>query len=307
MSKTRPVEWLSGQAVTGLKDLPRNGAWLLSKVLASPAAIAESATDIAPDGLRRVGAAMADTLPGGRDSVEIRVRRAEAAVARAKKAEQEALAEAQNAAALADTARTTGDDGKEQLREASREGKREVDQRTQEAREHFGQLIEQEREKAAREVAARMDRVSADVAMRSEKARRQAEEAAERAQARIDEAHQQMAAARAIAAEATAAAQEVAEQAHRHAKAVADEAQERAGSAERRLNSARSTESRLTRNTARAVQAEQKQDVPARLTELTKAELLEIAEPLQVTGAARMTKSQLVRKIRTASRTKARR
>jgi hypothetical protein len=41
------------------------------------------------------------------------------------------------------------------------------------------------------------------------------------------------------------------------------------------------------------------------LIERTKAELLVIAEPLQVDGAAQMSKNQLVRSIRDASRAKA--
>jgi hypothetical protein len=46
--------------------------------------------------------------------------------------------------------------------------------------------------------------------------------------------------------------------------------------------------------------------VPEKLTDYTKAELLDIAQPLDITGATRMPKSQLVRAIRSASRGKAR-
>ena len=306
MSKIRPVQWLSSRAATGLTDLPRNGAWVLSKVLGSPAAVAESATSGATDGVRRLTAVVADTVPGAHDSVEIRLKRAESAVDRAKKAEQEALAEAQDAGARADLAKSVADDGKQRLRDATRDGKQEVDRRTQQARDHHGQLIEQEREKASREIGARLEQLTQDVQEQVDSARHDAEEAAARAQVRIDEAHQQMSAARALAGAATEAAQEVAERAHQQARAIADEAEQRAGSADQRLKAARGTEAALATTAARAVQDEQTTAVPEKLTDYTKAELLDVAEPLAISGASRMPKSQLVRAIRTASRAQAR-
>ena len=306
MSKIRPVQWLSSHATTGLTELPRNGAWVLSKVLGTPGAVMESASSGATDGVRRFTATVADNVPGVHDSVEIRLRRAEVAVARARKAEQEALAEAQDASARADLAKSVADEGKQRIRDAAREGKQEVDRRTQQARDHYGQLIEQEREKASREVAARIDQLTEDVQHQVDSARQDAEDAAARAQARIDDAHRQMASARELAAAATAAAREVADRAHQQAQAIADEAEQRVGSADRRLKAARGTEDALATTAARAVRQEQTADVPEKLTDYTKAELLDIAQPLDITGASRMPKSQLVRAIRTASRGKAR-
>jgi hypothetical protein len=115
-----------------------------------------------------------------------------------------------------------------------------------------------------------------------------------------------MASARELAAAATAAAREVADRAHQQAQAIADEAEQRAGSADRRLKAARGTEDALATTAARAVRQEQTAEVPERLTDYTKAELVDIAQPLEITGASRMPKSQLVRAIRTASRAKPR-
>jgi hypothetical protein len=67
---------------------------------------------------------------------------------------------------------------------------------------------------------------------------------------------------------------------------------------------ARGTEELLAIETARAVQAEREYDVSARLDEHTKPELLNIADQLQIPTATKMTKSQLVRSIRQASRAK---
>ncbi|HZD98694.1 MAG TPA: Rho termination factor N-terminal domain-containing protein [Micromonosporaceae bacterium] len=87
---------------------------------------------------------------------------------------------------------------------------------------------------------------------------------------------------------------------------MADEAEERAGSADRRLKAARGTEDALATTAARAVRQEQTTEVPEKLTDYTKAELLDIAQPMEISGASRMPKSQLVRAIRTASRAQAR-
>jgi len=83
-------------------------------------------------------------------------------------------------------------------------------------------------------------------------------------------------------------------------------ADQNAGTADRLLADARGTEDLLADETARAVQAERQYDVPERLSEHTKAELLDIAHPLEIQGAGRMTKDQLVRSIQRASRAKAR-
>ena len=101
MPRIRPVSWVASHAASGLRDVPRNGAWLLSKALGPPVSATESAvqdtSDDTSDGLRRMTIAVADKLPGGPDSVGIKLKRAETAVARAKEAERQALAEAQTA------------------------------------------------------------------------------------------------------------------------------------------------------------------------------------------------------------------
>ena len=114
-----------------------------------------------------------------------------------------------------------------------------------------------------------------------------------------------MADARRLAAEATQAAKEAADQAHRQARAVAEKAQHNVGAADRVLDDARGTEEVLAGETARAVRAERQYEAPQRLADHTKAELVTLAQPLQIQGAARMNKEQLVRSIQRASRAKA--
>ncbi len=306
MTKFHPLRWTSHQAATGLKDLPRNTAWLLSKVLAAPSGVTDAATEGVTDSVRRMSVAVAGSLPGTHEAVEIRLRRAEAAVAGAKHAEQEALAEAQRANALAESAKNLSAEGKERVRQAARDGKQEVDRRTQVVREQYAQLVDKEHDKASRDADIALERITAEVQSDIEKAREVAQAAAEMAQDRINSAHQQMAAARSLAAEATAAAERVADEAHQQARAIADDAQQRASSAESVVDGARRTQGALARNTARAVRKEQAQDGPAKLAEHTKGELLELAQPLEVPGASRMTKADLVKAIRSASRAQAR-
>ena len=67
---------LSEQTRTGLRRLPSNAAWLLSR---------------ARDRGRKVGAAVVDAAPVGGDSVEIRMKRAQDAGERAREAEERAV------------------------------------------------------------------------------------------------------------------------------------------------------------------------------------------------------------------------
>jgi hypothetical protein len=129
-----------------------------------------------------------------------------------------------------------------------------------------------------------------------------------------------MAEARALAAEATAAAQEAAEQAHAHARAVAEEAEVQTGSAERVVEDARRVEGALADEAAGAVRAEQEQPTPARLSEHTKGgkpdrrtyeersveELRGRAAELEIEGRSAMSKDELVRAVRSASRARQR-
>ena len=70
---------LSERTRTGLREMPSNAAWLLSRALNPAEAVgtaAESATAGARDQGRKVSAAVVDAAPVGGDSVEIRMKRA---------------------------------------------------------------------------------------------------------------------------------------------------------------------------------------------------------------------------------------
>ena len=98
----------------------------------------------------------------------------------------------------------------------------------------------------------------------------------------------------------------MAEEAQQHARSLATSAERKAGSADRFVDEARRAEASLANAAARAVRAEQEQPVPSRLTELTKAELTDLARPLGVTTTSQVTKDELIKAIRRASRAKTR-
>ena len=81
---------LSEQTRTGLREMPSNAAWLLSR---------------ARDRRRKVSAAVVDAAPVGGDSVEIRMKRAREAAERAREAEERAVDAGQESQERSDYAR----------------------------------------------------------------------------------------------------------------------------------------------------------------------------------------------------------
>ena len=69
---------LSERMRSGLKEMPSNAAWLLSRVRepGDPGSATDSAKAGARDRRRKWSAALVDAAPGGGDSVEIRMKRA---------------------------------------------------------------------------------------------------------------------------------------------------------------------------------------------------------------------------------------
>ena len=297
MAGMNPVRW----AASGIKELPSNAAWLASRALRSAGSLStDSETGESP--MRKIVDRAAAPLAHG-SSIEVRLRRAEAAVASAKDAEQRALAEAQAASDRAAAARANHDDNEQRLRDARRAGREEVGRRTRDARERLAQLVDNEQDQAEREVGDRLDQLTADLQRESERVRNEAAVSADRARESIDAAHRQMIEARRLADEATTAAQEASAQAHAQARAVAEEAEDRTGPTDAAVTRAAKTTSAVAATAARAATAESKREIPGRLADQTKDELLQLATPLGVNGARKMTKDQLVRAIRSAART----
>ena len=109
---------------TGIREMPSNAAWLLSKIRQARGErghAAESAAAGTRDTGYKARAAIADATPLGGDSVHVRMRRAQDAGVRAKEAEDQAVAAAQESRALSDHARQVSERGRTQMRELERE------------------------------------------------------------------------------------------------------------------------------------------------------------------------------------------
>ena len=140
---------LSERTRTGLREMPSNAAWLLSRVLKptdSVGGAAESATAAARDRGRRVRAAVADAAPVGGDSVDVRMRRARDAAERARDAEDRALEAARESKDSSDHARQVSERGRARLQEVDRETSRRVKQRIAEAQKAADESVQRERE-----------------------------------------------------------------------------------------------------------------------------------------------------------------
>ena len=143
MSRPRPLHWLTGHTSTGIRELPSNTAWLLSRAL-QPAEAAGSAATGTRDKARKVRADVIDAVPMG-DSVETRMKRARAAAERAQQAEDEALEAAEESKESAEHASRVAESNRARMEELERELERHVEQRVTEARRAADERVEQER------------------------------------------------------------------------------------------------------------------------------------------------------------------
>src|SRR5215204_312444 len=125
---------------TGLREMPSNAAWLVSRALGDTAAGAH-------DQGRKVTAAVVDAAPVG-DSVEIRARRARVAAERAREAEERAVEAARESKAHADRAREVSERGQARIKDVERETGREVKQRVAEAEKTAAEFVKRERQEA---------------------------------------------------------------------------------------------------------------------------------------------------------------
>jgi len=126
---------LAQRARTGLREMPTNAAWLLSRALKPAEAVgsaAESATATARDRGREVTAAVLDAAPVGGDSVDVRMKRAREAAERARDAEEQAVEAARESKERSDHARRLSERGRARMNEVDRETTRRVKQRVAE-------------------------------------------------------------------------------------------------------------------------------------------------------------------------------
>jgi colicin import membrane protein len=269
----------------GLREMPSNAAWLLSRVFKPTAAIgtaAESAAAGARDRGRKLGAAVVDAAPVGGDSVEIRVRRAQEAAERAQQAENRAVEAARESKALADHARQVSERGRARVKEVERETSRHVKQRVAEAQRTADEFVKHEREAAEADAEAQQEEVQEEVDSDVDEAQRDAEASQHHAEELVEDATEAQAEARRLADEAVAGARSAAEEADRQAQLLTDDAVRQASNAEARVKATeqlREHSAAAARHTARELNRE---TTNGGLKAYNKPELIELAASIGI-------------------------
>jgi DNA repair exonuclease SbcCD ATPase subunit len=295
---------LSEQARTGLREMPSNAAWLLSRVLKPADAVgtaAESATANARDQGRKVKAAVVDATPFGGDSVDIRMRRAQEAGERAREAEERAAEAAHESKDRSEHARDVSEHGRARVRDADRKTTRTVKQRMTDAQKAAQALVERERRAAEADAEEQRRQVQAEVDEEVQAAQADAEEGRQRAEELIEDATEKLAEARRLADEAAEAARTAAEEASRRAESLASAAQQQAHDANAQVKATERLRQR-TQTTARRAAREFESDNGG-LESRSKTELVALAASVGIENRTNMTKSELADAIVKASRT----
>jgi colicin import membrane protein len=231
MPRRRPLQWVSDSAGTGLRELPSNAAWLVSRVLSA------DVTDPAAgprDTARRIRASVEDVAPVG-DSVETRMARARAAAERAQRTEEEALAAAEESKRSSDHARVVSESNRTQIAELRRELKQRVERAIAEARRAADEEVARARTAAQAEADEELAERQSEAEAETQAAQHEAEVAQERAQELVAEARERLTTARQLADEATKAARAAADEAHRQAQQLADDAEQQAKAADQKV------------------------------------------------------------------------
>lgn len=296
---------LSQQTRTGLREMPSNAAWLLSRILKPAEALgtaAESATASARDKGRKVQAAVIDAAPLGGDSVETRMRRAEDAGERAREAEDRALEAARQSKDRSEHARQVSERGSARLREAERETSREIKQRVAAAQRAAEESVERERQAAEADAKEQQNRVRAEVEEEVQEAQREAEASQQRAEEMLEDATEKLAEARRLADEAAGAARDAAEEANRRARELADEAEQQASHAEARVTATEQIRAQSQATAKHTVRELGRDGTDRGLESYGKPELVKLAASVGIENRTTMTKRELVNAITKASR-----
>ena len=298
MSDKKPVRWLTGHAKVGIKELPSNVSWMLSKALAGPA---EQAANGTRDRVRAVSAGVRDAMPGG-DSLEDRLARAREAADRAQRLEEDALAEARHAKELSDHASTVAAEGKRRVRSVEKRTADEVEAEVTEARRKADEQVEATRARAQEQADESVREVTDETRAEEEQARAEAQQAQDAARSSIAEATEQMAEARRLADEAVQAAKDAAAEAQQRAAELAGEAREQAAGADEQVAKATKVQRTAASNAKDITTKLRSKDVPDDLNDLTRKDLLDLAMTLDLTGRSQMKKAELVKAINKQSK-----
>ncbi|MBE1515752.1 coiled-coil domain-containing protein [Nesterenkonia halotolerans] len=289
-----PLGWFTRKAKEGIADIPANIAWL---VKGAPSG--SSGDDSSGPG-QRAREVIADTVPFGKDSLDVRIKRAQDALADARRSEQQAVELSQDAKERSETAKQVAEEGRRRKAQAEKENKAEVNARVKEAQKRADEMVAKERSEAESDASENLEQVTSEIRDQNEKAQDEAQAAKERAEAAVESAIEEMTEARKLADDAAAQAREAAEEAHRQAEALADRAGERAEEADATLAETQEIHAGVSKESATVVQEVQTNEVTEDLASYTKADLLKLATNLDIQGRNSMLKSDLITAIEEA-------
>jgi len=303
MTERHPVRWLANRARSGISDLPANAAWLLGKVAGGANGVSTgSPFEGVREGGRSVRNAVADTLPFGKDSLELRIERARDALDTARQAEEDAVEQAQRAKADAEKADAVAEQGRRRHAQAKKDSAAGVADRVKDAQRRADAMVAEERADAEAAAAKDLERVAKEVEDDNAEAQEKADASRERAQADIDAAREQMVAARQLADDAASEARAAADEARRSADQLASQAEAQASDADARVAEADGVRRQVSHEAANVVREVERNDATNDLNEQTKGELVELASSLGIEGRTQMNKDELVKAIRSASK-----
>jgi len=245
-----------------------------------------------------------DAVPGGGDSVDVRMKRAREAAARAREAEERAVAAAQESKERSNYVRHLSERGRARVTEVEREMSRLVRQRVAARQKAADEAVRHERQDAEAHAEEEVEAVRAEVDDELEDARHEAEASQQQAEELVADATEKLAEARRLADEAREAARAAAEEAHRQAQQLADEAEQQATEADARIAEAEHLGERSEATAKHTVRELNRNPTNGGLESYKKPELIALAATVGVEGRASMTKDELIDAIAKASRTK---
>jgi hypothetical protein len=210
----RPAGWVLRKAGAGLRELPRNASWLVSKARpggngdSPPSAEPEASETTSVDNLLR----RADEAAEAARAAELRaVALAEEARDRAEEANRVAEEASAEAAARLQEAEGRAREREEAARREADEAVAEVirieARRVRRAQHDMDVRVERERQRAWSEAQQTIERVRGEAEERAGAARQEAEEAERQAHAALEEARSALTQASALSGEAAAAAE----------------------------------------------------------------------------------------------------
>ena len=296
---------LSDITRTGLREMPSNAAWVLSRALKPADEVgskAESAGAGVRDRGRRLRAKVVDAAPGDGNSVEIRMRRAQEASERAREAEQQALEAQQEAQERADHAKKVSAEGRARVTAVERDTAKWVKQRVAEAQKAADEAVKQERQAAEADAEEERQETQDEVAGEIEEAEDEAQAAQHEADERVEDATEKMAEARRLAQEAADAAQAAAEEANRQAQELAQQANQQASEAKAQVTQAERIRTQSETTAKKAAGKLGGSATNGDLESYNKPELVELAAGIGIEGRTTMSKDELVKAIKKESR-----